>query len=77
MAICGPGPFFAHSGRVHHVQHEADPLPQRDEADHHGQDRGEHPNNLVQDALEHITRDNGAELGRDIRSILLDPSFLQ
>ena len=38
---------------MQHIQHEADTLAQRDEADHHGQNRRQKADDLIEDAAEH------------------------
>ncbi len=45
------------------VQHEADTLPKRDKADHDRHDRGQKTDDLIEDAAQHIRRNNRAQRG--------------
>lgn len=48
---------------MQHVQHEADALAQRDEADHHGQDNGQQANDLIKNTAEHISIHDSGQAG--------------
>ena len=48
---------------MQHIQHEADTLAQRDEADHHGQNRRQKADNLIEDAADHISGYDATQLG--------------
>ena len=64
---------------MQHVQHEADTLAQRDEANHHRQDRRQQADNLIQDAADHVGGNDATKLSSDsghrfrLRSTLLSP----
>lgn len=57
-------PIWLHLRGVEHIQHEADTLAQRDEADRHRQHHRKQCNDFVQNTRYHIRRYNGAESSR-------------
>ena len=53
-----------------HVQHEADALPDRDEADHDRKNDRQQADDLIEHALQHRTSDDGVQGGGGSGSVL-------